>query len=287
MLWLAVAFGFYLLLLFGIARLSLYPFRIPLFTSPGAMGSPQEEVTIESEGNLLRCWWVDVPNARAVMILSHGYMMNRAELAPVAHLLAQRGVACLLVDLRAHGKSGGRKSGLGLREAQDVLAAVQWVRTKVPGAKIGLLGSSMGAAASAFAAAEAAGTVDVLVLDSAYGRLSSAVLGWWRFVGGRWLAAVLSPTVLVAAPMAGFNPFKVDVAQALARMGAVPTLLLHGGADDLALPIEAERNLAACTGPKEIVWFPGYGHSEGRWEMPEQYNAALFGFLERHGFVSA
>jgi fermentation-respiration switch protein FrsA (DUF1100 family) len=175
---------------------------------------------------------------------------------------------------------------LGLYEARDVEAAVAYARKRVPGARIGLLGSSMGAAASAIACGNHPGLADVLVLDSAYSRLSSAVIGWWRFVGGRPLAVALAPTVLFAAPLAGFNPFKVDVSRYLASAGSVPTLVLHGDADTLALPSEAERNFQACEGPKEIVWFPRMGHSEARWELADQYSAALFAFLERHEFVS-
>lgn len=286
MTWLYAILGLYLLAMLAIAWFSLHPPRIPVFISPGAMGAPQEDVSFVSEGNTLRGWWVEAPGSDRVMILSHGYFMNRSELTPVAVQLWQRGVSCLLIDLRAHGRSQGKKSFLGYREAYDVAAAVAYARSRKPGAKIGLLGSSMGAAASALACGAHPGIADVLVLDSAYGRLASAILGWWRFVGGKWLMYVLSPTAYLAAPFTGFNPFAVDVSKALANAGPVPTLILHGDRDSLALPAEAERNASACTGEKELVWLPGMGHSEGRWEMPDRYHAALFGFLERVDFIS-
>jgi uncharacterized protein len=285
MAWILSFLGLYLIILLGISWISLHPFRIPLFVSPGSMGAPQEEVVVESDGLRLRGWWVEAEGADRVVVLAHGYMMNRAELTPVAQLLWRHGISCLLIDLRAHGKSQGKQSYLGLREATDVREAVRWAKARVPGAKVGVLGSSMGAAAAAIAVGEEPGLIDLLVLDSAYCRLSSAVLGWWRFVGGNLLSIVLSPTVLLAAPMAGFNPFRVDVSRYLARGGAIPVLFLHGDSDNLALPAEAERNKAACTGTTELVWFPGCGHSEGRWEQFERYNSALLGFLWRSEFL--
>lgn len=276
-----VCLGLYLLILLGIAWFSLHPFRIPIFLSPGGLGFPQEDVQFpSSDGVILRGWWVEVPNAKAVAILSHGYMMNRSELSSLVLLLATRGISCLFYDFRAHGKSGGKKSYLGYREQHDVAAAVAFARTRAAGAKIVLVGSSMGAAASALAAGGQPGLADALVLDSAYARLSSAVIGWWRFVGGPALAFILWPTTLVSIPLAGFNPFAVDVSQALAAAGNVPVLFLHGQCDTLALPSEAERNRAACTGPTKLVTFPDCSHSEGRWIHPELYNGELVAFLE-------
>ena len=281
MIWLAVILGIYLLLLLLIAWISLHPYRIPVFLSPGLLGYPQEDVSFpSSDGTLLKGWWVDVPDAKAIAVLAHGYMMNRSELSPLVTLLAKRGIACLFFDFRAHGRSGGRRSFLGHREREDIAAASQFARSRAPGAKIILIGSSMGAAASALAAGDQADLADALVLDCAYSRLSGAIIGWWRFLGGRPLAFLLWPTTLVSMPLAGFNPFSIDVASALSKAGPVPVLFFHGDKDTLALPSEALKNQAACQGPTKLVWLPGCGHAEGRWIHPELYNAVLASFLD-------
>jgi pimeloyl-ACP methyl ester carboxylesterase len=277
----------YVALMFGIAWFSLHPVRTPVFFSPGMLGAPQENWDIESEGLRLRAWWIPADGAKTVAVLSHGYLMNRAELAPLAYTLWRRGISCLLLDLRAHGRSQGKQSYLGLREAEDVAAGVRAARAQVPGAKVVLIGSSMGSAAGVFAAAKYPGIADALILDSCYSKLSSAILGWWRLIGGRLLETLLWPTTLFATPIAGFNPFSVDVSVALHQAGEVPVLLIHGDKDDLALPREAERNRAACQGPAEIVWLRDCGHSEGRWERPVEYERAVLAFLENHGLLDA
>ncbi|HSI71910.1 MAG TPA: alpha/beta hydrolase [Fimbriimonas sp.] len=276
----------YLVVVLGIAWLSLHPLRTPVFISPGSMGAPHEEVVIKTPSHILRGWWVPAEREDVVCVFVHGYLMNRAEMTPVAFQMWRLGIPSLLIDFRAHGRSGGRSCTLGFREREDVKDALRYTRDRLPKAKIVLVGSSMGAAASALALADEPGLAEVLVMDSGYSRLSNAVLGWWRFLGGRTLMTILAPTVYFATPMAGFNPFKVDIAQALAKIGPKPILHLHGTKDSLALPTEAERNHAACVGPSELVWFEGYGHSEYRWEQPETYLNALLAFLRKHGILA-
>lgn len=286
MVWLFIAVGIYIAVMLAAAWFSLHPIRTPYLISPGAMGAPQEEVEFASGDITLRAWWVDAPDSTCVVVLAHGYMMNRSELAPIAWQLWRRGYACLMPDFRAHGRSGGRKCTLGLREADDLVAAVNYARSRRPGTRIVLLGSSMGAAAGAIACGQHPGIADALVLDSAYGRLSGAVVGWWRFLGGQPLAWLLGPTVAIAAPLAGFNPYKVDVSRCLAAAGPLPLLVLHGDRDNLALGAEAQRNFDAAVGPKSLVWFHGHRHCEGRWEDPQRYSDALFAFLDEYAPAS-
>jgi pimeloyl-ACP methyl ester carboxylesterase len=287
MWWLLLIPVLYVGLIAGFIWFSLHPVRIPIYLSPGGLGTPQETVEFRSEdGALIRGWWVPAKDAKTVAILLHGYMMNRCELAPLAVTLWQKGISSLLIDFRCHGRSSGKKSTLGVRESMDVLAAIKHVRERNPKSRIVLIGSSMGAAASVFALARAPGAVDAIVLDSAYSRLTKAVLGWWRLLGGRKLELALWPTPLIAWPLIGFNPFKVDVADALRKAGDVPTLIFHGTIDDLALPGEAERNYATRNGNSRLVWLSDCGHSEGRWVHPQLYESELFSFLAENGLAS-
>lgn len=288
MLWLLVVPAVYLLLLLGVAYFSLHPVRMPIFFAPGTIGAPQEAVEFANpSGHRLRGWWIEPDPERlgantTVAVFCHGYMMNRSELAPVAYSLWRTGRASLLFDFRAHGRSGGKKSGLGWYEREDVAAACRYVRSRFPDARIVLVGSSMGSAAAALALGEDPSLAEALVLDSSYSTLASAVTGWWRFLGGNLLAFFLAPTALLAAPMAGFSPYRVKVSEALART-TQPVLLMHGDCDTLALPSEAVANLEALGDRAEVVWFDTCGHSEGRWLQPQRYMGALMGFLDRLG----
>lgn len=274
MIWLSLLLGVYVLVLAAVAWFSVRPFRTPVFLSPGALGAPQEEVSLPTpEGHTLRGWWIEPPEPKVVAVMAHGYMMNRCELVPLAVHLAKQGVASLVIDLRAHGKSGGSTCGFGIREKEDVRAAAAWARERLPGKPLILIGSSMGAAASAFVAADEPGSVQGLVLDSAYSTLLSGMMGWWRFLGGTALSVALAPTVALALPVLRSNPARVDVAKCLRSIQA-PVLLIHGDADDLARPSEARRNHAACP-HATLVWLAGCGHSEGRWVHPDLYHRSV------------
>lgn len=275
-----IVLGAYVLLLLGVARISVRPPRTPLFLSPGMLGAPQEEVAFRSvDGADLVGWWVEAQNSRGVVILAHGYAMNRAELAAVAYDLWKDGVSTFLFDFRSHGRSVGRVSTLGFLEQRDVAAAVGEATRRAPGKPVVLFGSSMGAAACAFALAAEPALAVGLIVDGSYSKLASATLGWWRFLGGKALMVALSPTVLFGWAMNGVNPFSVDVAVALGKLGGKPALLIHGDRDDLVLPSAARRNFDAHPGPKAIEWMAGCGHCEGRWIHPEAYRAAIRKFL--------
>ena len=283
MVWLEALIGIYILLLLLISWISIHPIRIPIYLSPGGLGAPQEEIEFVSrDGIPLRGWWVEAENARTVAIFVHGYLMNRCELTPEAYLLWKEGISCLLLDERAHGRSGGKRSTMGANEALDVIAAAAFARSRTPNAKIVLIGSSMGAAAALMALAFDPRIADAIVLDSCYSRFTSAILGWWRFLGGRVLSIVLAPTALLAWPFTGVNPFTVDMAKTIGQIDGKPVLFMHGSRDNLALPEGAARNFEAAAGPKTIVWFEGCGHSEGRWLQPEKYRAALLNFLREN-----
>jgi pimeloyl-ACP methyl ester carboxylesterase len=286
MVWVLAVVCIYLILQVAVCALSVRPYRIPGWISMGSLGKAQESVEFLSSDDVhLRGWWSPTPGSDKIAVLCHGYMMNRSEMVPEANHLAEQGYSCLLFDFRAHGKSAYAPSSIGFRERMDVVAAVKYARSRQPGSKVLLIGSSMGSAASAFAVADDPSLADALILDSAYSRMSDAISGWWNFLGGKILRTVLYPTRFIAGPIFGTNPFRVDVAEALIRIGEKPVLFFHGRCDTLAEPSGAERNYVAAVGPKKIVWFEGCNHSEARWLQAEAYRKEMGRWLTSVGLL--
>lgn len=282
-----IAVGVLLLLYLGllilIIRFTLYPYRTPVFFSPGIMGLKQESIFLPTfDGLKLGGWWIPAENANSkkVAILLHGYMMNRSELAPVAVPLSKEGFHCLVIDFPGHGYSPRRKTGLGYTERQDVLAAISYVNERITDAEIVLIGSSMGAAAAAFAAPDLPPSVKALVLDGAYAKMSTAITGFLLFIGGKRARSFLAPIGQVGRPFMGLNPAKHSVTDALKQFKG-PVLLLHGDRDVLAPPSDAKANLAALGDRGELVWLPNSNHAEGRWLHPDLYHQSLFAFLHK------
>ncbi|MBC8066613.1 MAG: alpha/beta fold hydrolase [Chlorobia bacterium] len=289
MIWLfGVLVVLWLAINFAVVLIATRPPRTPAISSPGAIGAPQEIVTIKSHDLIeLSGWWVQGDHPTSVAVLCHGFFLSKGELAPIAYMLWKQGISCLLFDFRGHGKSIGGTCSFGYHEKDDVQAAVEWVRRRNRDARIVLIGSSMGSVASALAWAEDPDLADALVLDSAYSNLGKAVNGWWRFIGGPWLSILLWPAALIGVLFLGFSPFTIKVPYYLEQLRGRPMLFMHG-TDDLVAPAKsAGKNLYAMGPGVEAIWFPDCGHSEGRWEQPETYRSALLRFLEKNGFIEA
>jgi len=107
------------------------------------------------DGLQLSAWFVSREGGKAVIVV-HGLGGSGSAVVHHATLLFKQGFAVLLMDLRAHGSSQGESCSYGLREANDVLGAVDYLLTRpdVDPKLIGAYGISLGAQAVLRAAAE-------------------------------------------------------------------------------------------------------------------------------------
>lgn len=87
---------------------------------------------------------------KATILLLHGLGQANHDMLLHAEFLASAGYGIFMIDLRAHGSSDGDTSTYGLREADDVAGAVDYLLTRIDvnGQKIGALGISLGAQAA-------------------------------------------------------------------------------------------------------------------------------------------
>ena len=275
MAWLLIFPALYLAVLAGLALVARKPPRIPAWISPRSLGVATESVRIGE----LHAWWCAHPSPRGAAMMVHGYAMNRSEFVPEAVLLFNEGFSVLLLETRSHGWSKGGLGGFGWIERDDVKTGARWLRERVPGVPLMIVGSSQGAAATAFALGEEPSLADALVLDGAYGRMDRAVRGFLDFLFTRRYARLFAPGVPLTGLFLGFSPYGKDVAASLYAMGPKPVLMFHGDRDHIAIPSEARRNIAALRGATTVVWQEGMGHAEGRWERTEEYHGALRKFV--------
>lgn len=215
------------------------------------------------------------------IVLCHGYWRDLSETHEVGLRLNAEGYNILMFDFRGCGRSGGRFTTVGYKEAWDVLAAVEFMKSRLAGAPIGVLGISMGAAAAVLAAAR---TQDIaaLALDSLFADLSEVVrrkildlapYGWMAPLG--WLCICFGQT-LSRGRIRDVRP--VDY---IATLAPRPVLFIYGEWDSFIPREEIQTLYKAAREPKELWVAPGSDHAMARLDHPDDYAARVIAFFQR------
>ena len=89
------------------------------------------------------------------VILVHGYMCTGRDMMDYSGMYLKEGVSLLVPDQRAHGRSGGKYTGMGWLERRDMVCWIREILQQEPQAEIVLHGVSMGAATVMMTAGEA------------------------------------------------------------------------------------------------------------------------------------
>ncbi len=250
-----------------------HPVRAPA-RSPAAFNLRYSDVHLKTEdGVALAAWWVPASRS-ATVVLVHGYGGSRGDMLGHAAYLNAARYSVLLIDLRAHGASGGRHSTLGYLEWRDVESAVDWVATTHPGPVI-LFGASLGAVAGIEAAVRdprVRGVID----DGGYGDLAALLKSPDHRIG-RIPTRLFEPGIaLMARIEAGFDVDQVHPARS-ARKLAVPLLVLVGDLD----PSQSNQLTVytSAPGPKQLVRFHTSNHLQGAQLEPDRYRRAVLSFV--------
>jgi pimeloyl-ACP methyl ester carboxylesterase len=213
------------------------------------------------------------PPTDLAVVIAHGFTVSveRPHVRRVATRLA-RACGVVMVDLRGHGRSGGRSTA-GDFEVLDVDAAVRWAR-EAGYRRVATVGFSMGGGVVLRHAARSPTTtglapvepVDAVVAVSAPSRWFIRDTTPMRRVHwlletptGRWVAEKALRTRIGG----GWGvPPEWPVAVA-GRIAPTPVLIVQGDRDPY-FGVEHGRALAAAAGPGAEYWeVPGFGHAEG------------------------
>ena len=249
-----------------------------------------EEVDIPSRDadvGSLKAWWVPATAGAPAVGVVHGHGSCRRDhvvLLP-AGMLHRAGFSVLLLDIRDMGDSpviDGRYAG-GTQEYADVLDARDWiVETQgVPASKVGLLGTSLGAATVIIAAGKDE-TVAATWEDSGYGDVELMIRDEIAHRGLPGWLNVLVPGGLAVARIVGIDPTAPTPLEMAAEIGTRPFAVVHGERDT-HIPARHASDLAAVVAAS----IPGYEpwiiecaeHVEGPYCATAQYEDRLVEFF--------
>jgi dipeptidyl aminopeptidase/acylaminoacyl peptidase len=166
------------------------------------------------------------------VIISGGHKGQRQGALGIAVALWRKGFNVILYSYRGMPGSDRAPITFGIKEVLELQAAIAFARKRIPNARIGLLGYSMGAVVSLLGAAGEPG-VQALVLDSPFSELrkllienvrSASKLPGTPFV---WLAGLMF-WVRTRCTISACSP--IDV---LSSLEPRPLFFIHGGADSI------------------------------------------------------
>jgi len=254
--------------------------------TPRDLGYEYEEVVVEThDGCKLRGWSIPRGTDRTVVVI-HGYTSSRwgDYVRRAAEMLARRGFNVALFDMRAHGESEGKFTTLGYLEAGDVRRILDWLEKRGAGAKLGLIGFSMGGAITIMVAALDS-RVKAAVADSPYIDVVSSGRNWVRQARAplRHLLLAAYPLVVrLAARRAGVRLEDLVMYKYAERIKQ-PFLVVAAEKDALVPLEEVKRfySILSRASPGAELWVVPVGHVRAVLEVPEEYERKVAGFFER------
>jgi pimeloyl-ACP methyl ester carboxylesterase len=285
-----VAFADYLLIGAIAANMLTVPQRIYTNDNPQKHGMSYEEVRLSArvDGIEIAAWYIpaivdEAAENSPAIVMVHGWNASRTNaynqhFLDLAEALHQAGFSLLMIDLRGHGESEASHFTFGLLERRDVLAAVDYLiqRGHQPG-RIGLLGTSMGAAAVIGAAVEDE-DVGAVATDSLFAEINPVVHGLWVKQSGLPII-FLYPTLWMHYLENGWALGSVRPVDEVGKIAPRPLLLIHCE-QDTYIPAEQFQQMEQAA-PWAQTWaVQECSHAEIYGYVPEEYNQKLITFFE-------
>lgn len=250
-----------------------------------AIGEPPPSLRAEpvefpsASGALIHGWFVAGEPGQGAVVLMHGVHGDRRSLVTRALFLSRAGYSVLLFDFQAHGESLGKQITFGFLESRDATAAVDFIRRKLPGEKIAVIGVSLGAASALLAHPPL--PVNAMILESAYPTLQQAAedrminrFGWLGKLATPLLTFQLKPRLGIS--LNDLKPLEC------ARRITVPKFFIAGTTDRETTIAEAQSLFAAAAEPKQSWWVDGAAHVDMLDFAKSEYESRVLAFLAEH-----
>ncbi|MBX9885377.1 MAG: alpha/beta fold hydrolase, partial [Novosphingobium sp.] len=254
--------------------------------TPAAMALPDGSgrpvsITSTATVTLGGTYWPPPISGSPAILLLHGNGGDRTQMSTLAAVLRNEGYGVLAIDFRGHGRSTPLSKSFGLFEADDAAAALSWLRRCTPGSRVGVIGFSLGGAASLLGR-DGPLEADALVLEGVYPDIRHAIGNRVARRLGSSAAGLIEPLLsFQSLPRFGVWPSQIAPIRAAARL-RTPVMVVGGAADMNTPPEETRALYQAINAPKQLLILPGIGHDELGSTLPEALKPELLAFLDRH-----
>ncbi|HEV2218322.1 MAG TPA: alpha/beta fold hydrolase [Candidatus Dormibacteraeota bacterium] len=236
---------------------------------------------VTADGVNFGAWYFRQPGSPQTVIVSGGHKGERQGSLGISIALWRKGFNVIVYSYRGMPGSDRAQVTFGIKEVLELQAVIAFARKRIPRARIGLLGYSMGAVVSLLGAAGEPG-VEALVLDSPFSDLRTLLIENVRTRGrvpGRpfvWLAGLML-RIRGGGKLADCSPISV-----LSSLEPRPLFFIHGGADRITNVNHCRRLYDAYRGPREIWIVQGAPHTGAYFADRSLYVERVAGFFARH-----
>mgnify|MGYP006277464731 FL=1 len=271
----------------------MFVYRVEkLVTTPAELGLPGETIALTSaDGIPLKAWWILTDAPQGVVVVLHGMDgQDASTMLGHAEFLHEAGYATLALDMRAHGRSGGKRIGLAFEEPQDVAAALDWIaaQPELEDVPVALLGVSMGGATAIRTAAQRP-DVDAVASVSAFASVDMMIHDAFVMMmdAPDVVIAIFTPfTRLAFRTMYGVWPTQASPLVDISEIPPRPILIAHGDADS-QVSVENAYALSEAAGGQVELWIvEGADHFvyKENGAAPEDafYRERILAFLDAH-----
>ncbi len=269
----------FLILVAGVSFYAFYisarPKRFISGINPSSFGLEYEEVSFKTmDGVTLKGWFIPKEGKKATIIVCHGYPFDKGNILPLSLFLHEE-YNLFLFDFRAMGESEGRYTTVGYHEKKDLLASVDYLKSRGI-EKIGALGFSLGGAVIIMTHSPG---IKALVSDSSYATLDLMIHSLFRHY--HFLRYPFVFTVkLFSRLVLKFDTSSVSPVDTI-REVETPILLIHGERDS-QIPVK-NAHLLHEAAPRSELWIvPGADHGEARGLEPREYERRVREFFGRN-----
>ena len=223
------------------------------------------------------------PGTKVTMIFCHGYKSEAAfDFAAMYDFYRSLGYNLVYLNMRAHGKSGGKYIGFGVLDRFDVQSWAKKVAELFPDTSIFLHGMSMGAASILQSAdLELDPAVCGIIADCGF---SSTNEVFRNLVGGLYhLPATPFVDIFEAVNRmtAGYGFTDADSVRSMER-SRLPLAYICGDCDRYVPLDMAMRIYNACVQDKVLLTAEGAGHAASFMTENEKYRNLITEFINTH-----
>jgi fermentation-respiration switch protein FrsA (DUF1100 family) len=238
-----------------------------------ASGIEYQSVELTTEDGLLLSAWYTPPRNGAVILVAHGYGVQRPE--EFYELFASHGYGVLAWDFRAHGQSEGEFSSLGYYEVLDIKAALDFARAQPGVQHVGAWGGSMGAVALIRATARYS-AIEALVADSPFATLEDEMAFQLPF-------PVLRPLIRFFAEWeSGVDLDWVRPVDDVSKISPRPIFIIQG-LDDGMIPPDSAQRLYDAAGDPRLLWTePDVPHLNMYSYHEQEYVKRVINFMDEY-----